>query len=108
MKDSKVITIRLNKEEQEMLKELRGRKVLSAQKTSGFIKQVLFKEFKPFLTDEERELLGILLLEMNGLGRNLNQMLKYKSFEDSETTIKLIKKVVLNAKQIINPGRFNK
>lgn len=104
----KIITMRLNEEEQAMLKELRRRKIISKQTTSGFIKQVLFKDFKPFLTDEERDLLGALLLEMNGLGRNLNQMLKYQSFEDSEKTIKLIKKVVLNAKEIINPRRFDK
>ena len=104
----KIITMRLNAEEQAMLKELRRRKIISKQTTSGFIKQVLFKDFKPFLTDEERDLLGALLLEMNGLGRNLNQMAKYKSFEDSEKTIKLIKKVVLNAKEIINPRRFDK
>lgn len=96
---SKIITIRFNNNEYKdlvnILKKYRFRS------RAGFIKQVLFSDIKPFLDKRERELIIAYIIELNAIGRNLNQLLKYKAHEDAILLVEEIKKVVERAKKIL-------
>ncbi|MFL1780495.1 hypothetical protein ABSA28_00185 [Candidatus Hepatincolaceae symbiont of Richtersius coronifer] len=92
-KKSKVrITIRLNFEEIQLFNSLL--ESYSVRSRSGFIKQLLFQEIKPYMDNRERELLGALIVELNAIGRNLNQLLRYKAFDDGILLTNKIKGVV--------------
>lgn len=68
---------------------------------SKFIKEVILSEIKPFLSVEEKELFSCCIYELNAIGRNLNQLLRFKAFSDIEELIKQIKDVVVEIEEIL-------
>jgi hypothetical protein len=95
----KRLTIRFNKVEYDNFINLV--KKYKPHSRAGFIKQILFSEIKPFLDKRERELIIAYIIELNAIGRNLNQLLKYKAHEDALNLTEDIKKVVERAKKIL-------
>jgi hypothetical protein len=95
----KRLTIRFNKIEYDNFINLV--KKYKPNSRAGFIKQTLFSEIKPFLDKRERELIIAYIIELNAIGRNLNQLLKYKAHEDAILLVEDIKKVVEHAKKIL-------
>ncbi len=67
-------TVRFNKTETEYLKKLIKKYKYSSK--SKLIKNLAFREIKPFLNNKELETLQTLILELNAIGRNLNQFTK--------------------------------
>ncbi len=96
---SKIITIRFNNREYNNLANIL--KKHKSYSRAGFIKQILFSEIKPFLDKREKELIIAYIIELNAIGRNLNQLLKYKAHEDAVLLVEDIKKVVERAKKIL-------
>ncbi|MDR0484292.1 MAG: hypothetical protein LBH40_03355 [Alphaproteobacteria bacterium] len=96
---NKRITIRFNKKEYDDFINLAEK--YKAKSRTGFIKQLLFQEIKPFLSIREKDLIGAYIIELNGIGRNLNQLLKYKAHNDAVLLIKDIKKIIENGKKIL-------
>lgn len=93
------VTIRFNKEEAQNFETIiKEHPNLS---NSKLIKQLLFRDIKPFVAEYERELLSNYIYELNAIGRNLNQLLKYKAFKDCEIIIKDIADLVNEAKKVL-------
>ncbi len=95
----KRITIRFNKKEYQQFISLLKKYKTKSQ--TGLIKQILFSEIKPFLTISEKELIIAYIIELNAIGRNLNQLLKYKAYEDAKILVSDIKRIVESAKKIL-------
>lgn len=96
---SQIISIRMNQEELQNLKTVM--KEHKAFVRSQFIKEVLFSEIKPYLDLKERELFMSCIYELNALGRNLNQLLKFKAYTGATCLVKDAKLVVQEIEKIL-------
>ncbi len=99
-RQSKIITIRFNLKEIKILNQLLIKH--KAHNTSYFIKSVIFSPIKPFLSSNHQELLEISIIELNAIGRNLNQLLKYKKFQNSSYIYECIKNIQKQVEDIQN------
>lgn len=99
MSITKRLSIRFNKKEAESFNEL-CRKYKESSK-SGFAKKLIFTEIKPYLNTKEKELIIACIIELNAIGKNLNQLLRYKAYDDVEAIIENIKEAVANAKEAL-------
>lgn len=93
------ITIRFNKKEEQQFASLKSKH--QNLSNSRLIKELIFRDIKPFLKEEERETLSNYIYELNAIGRNLNQLIKYKSFKDCEAVISDIKDLINEAKKVL-------
>jgi hypothetical protein len=96
---SKVISIRLNKQEHEYLLLLL--KKYGIKSKTKLIKQILFGEIKPFLPPKERDLIISYIIELNYIGKNLNQLLKYGANNDVVDLLPKLKELIKNGKKIL-------
>lgn len=95
----KIISIRLNAKELQNIKTITRK--YKVNNLSTFIKEVLFAEIKPFLSPQERFLLETAIIELNAVGRNLNQLLKYKAHNDAVELVQVIKQKVINLEKTL-------
>ena len=108
-----LIQCKLNKEEYRYLKKLvKDNRV----NISTMIRRLLFANIKPYLSEDEREEIQALIIELNAIGRNFNQLLQFlhrkKSINIDELnllpTIKDIKDKVEHGKKFLSEQTIKK
>lgn len=93
------IQFRLSKKEYLAFEKLRAK--YPEYNKSTLCKALIFRDIKPFLSEQERELVEAILCEINAIGRNLNRLLKYKTFSGCQELINDIQEYANNLKKIL-------
>lgn len=85
-------SLRFSKDDLKKLEEILSK--YPREKVSTVFRKLILAERRPVLSKEVREELYTLVLELNHLGRNLNQLLKYKYFDNVADLLNEIKTMV--------------
>ena len=94
-----IISVRFNEAEfRDLNKICRKYKI---KNKSTFMKELLFTDIKTFLSPDERFLLETTIMELNALGKNLNQLLKYRAYHNAQSVVNRIKQKVEEIEKIL-------